>query len=112
LRVFYEKGQIVRQEADTNRDRRVDVWASFQNGQRVEQLEDQSYRGKISARYRFEGGQVVAQEQVADAEPPSIALPFASVEEELKNMASYGLSPFATNKTVAKREMESRSEIK
>ena len=77
LRIFYEKGRIVRQEADTNADRRVDVWVNFQNGERVEQLEDQSYQGKITGRYLFKDGQVVGQEQVANAEPPSVASPFA-----------------------------------
>ena len=55
--LFYEKGQIVRQEADTNNDRRVDVWVKFENNERVEQLEDQNFRGKISARYVFKAGQ-------------------------------------------------------
>src|SRR5207247_6079492 len=79
LRIFYEEGRIVRQEADTNADRRVDVWVNVQNGERVEQLEDQSYQGKITGRYLFKDGQVVAQEQVAAADPPSVARPFVSL---------------------------------
>ena len=42
----YDKGQVVRQEADTNNDRRVDVWVKFENNERVEQLEDQNFRGR------------------------------------------------------------------
>ena len=113
LRLFYEKGQIVRQEADTNNDRRVDVWVKFENNERVEQLEDQNFRGKISARYLFKAGQVVGQEQVADAEPPSVAFPFVAVEEEFKNMASYESSkPADTRAVAAKAGMESKSDTK
>jgi hypothetical protein len=107
LRLFYENGQISRQEADTNSDRRVDVWIRFENNERVEQLEDQNFRGKISARYLFKGGQVVGQEQISDGEPPSVALPFAAVEEEFKNMASYEPStPAVAGAVAAKVGME------
>ena len=113
LRLFYEKGQIVRQEADTNNDRRVDVWVKFENNERVEQLEDQNFRGKISARYVFKAGQIVGQEQVADAEPPSVAFPFVAVEEEFRNMASYESSKPADARAIAaKVGMEPRSETK
>src|SRR5262249_21748333 len=91
LRLYYERGQVVRQEADTNNDRRVDVWGRFENNEPVEQLEDQNFRGKISARYLFKGGQVVGQEQVADMEPPSVTFPFVAVEEEFRNRESYEL---------------------
>jgi hypothetical protein len=66
----------------------VDVWVHFQNGERTEQLEDQNFRGKITARYVFKSGQVTGQEQVADGEPPTGAPPFGSVDEELRNMTS------------------------
>jgi hypothetical protein len=87
LRIIYDKGQIVAQEADTNGDRLVDVWVRFQNGAQVEQLEDQKYQGKVTARYIFKDGQVVGQEQVADGEPPRPSAPFSTVEEELRSMA-------------------------
>jgi hypothetical protein len=104
---------MVRQEADTNGDRRVDVWVNFQNGERTEQLEDQTYRGKISARYVFKNGQVVAQEQVADADPPSVASPFVAVEEELRSVAGYEASrPANTGVTTAKAGVESKSDPK
>jgi hypothetical protein len=113
LRIFYEKGVIARQEADTNKDRRVDVWVRFENNQRVEQLEDQNFRGKISARYLFQGDQVIKQEQVSDAEPPSVAFPFVTVEEELRNMASYESSkPARTGAMAVTAGMESKSDTK
>jgi hypothetical protein len=89
LRIIYEKGQIVRQEGDTNGDRMVDVWVNFQNGEQIEQLEDQAFRGKITARYVFKSGQVTGQEQVADGEPPTAAPPFGTIDEELRNMTSF-----------------------
>ena len=103
LRLFYENGHVVRQEGDTNNDRRVDVWVRFENNERVEQLEDQNFRGKISARYLFKGGQVVCQEQVADGEPPSVTFPFVAVEEEFRNMASYEPSKPADTRAVASK---------
>jgi hypothetical protein len=113
LRIFYEKGQIARQEADTNHDRRVDVWQKFENSEPVEQLEDQKFLGKINARYLFKGGELVGQEQVQDGDPPSVAAAFVSVEEELRSMASYGLSTATDIRAVAnKAGMESASEIK
>jgi leucyl-tRNA synthetase len=59
----------------------------FQNGVQVEQLEDQKFQGKVTARYSFKDGQVVDQEQVTDGEPPRSSAPFGRVEEELRNMA-------------------------
>ena len=113
LRLLYEKGQIVRQEADTNGDRRVDVWVNFQNGERHEQLEDQTYRGKINARYAFQNGQVVTQEQVADADPPSIPPPFMAVEEELRSVAGDVASRSANAEvTTAKAGVEPKSDSK
>jgi hypothetical protein len=85
FRTIYDKGQIVAQEADTNGDRRVDVWVNFQNGERTEQLEDQNYQGKITARYIFKGGQVIAQETLESVEPPRVSKPFNTIEEELKS---------------------------
>jgi len=67
----------------------VDVWVNFQNGERVEQLEDQEFRGKITARYIFKSGQVTGQEPVAHGEPPIAAAPFGLVDEELRNLASF-----------------------
>ena len=77
---------------------------NFRNGEKTEQLEDQHYRGKISARYLFKGDQVIGQEQVADADPPSIAAPFTAVEEELKSIASYGSTTSAEDQAVATRK--------
>ena len=87
LRLFYENGELQRQEADTNGDRRVDVWVKFEHGERIEQLEDQKFQGKITARYVFKGGELAAQEQVADGDPPFASLPFVPVEQELQSMA-------------------------
>ena len=96
-----------------NSDRRVDVWVRFENNQRVEQLEDQNFRGKISARYLFQGDQVTGQEQIPDAEPPSVAFPFVAVEEELRNMASYEPSkPVKAGAMAATAGMESKSDTK
>jgi hypothetical protein len=56
---------------------------------------------------------VVAQEQVADADPPSVAMPFVAVEEEFKSMASYESSkPVDTRAMAAKMGMESNSDTK
>jgi hypothetical protein len=82
-------------------------------GERVEQLEDQNYRGKISARYLFKAGQVVGQEQVADGEPPSVVSPFVSVEEQFKSMASNVLFASGDNRALAgKKGIGSATEIK
>ena len=112
LRIVYDKGNIARQEADTNSDRRVDVWVKFENNERVEQLEDQNFRGKVSARYMFKGGELVGQEQIADGDPPSTALPFIAVEEELRSMASYEFSRPVEPKAVARVGMESINETR
>jgi hypothetical protein len=64
----------------------VDVWVNFQNGERVEQLEDQSFSGKVSARYRFKDGQIVDQEQLKNAEPPRLSPAFVVVEEILRTI--------------------------
>jgi hypothetical protein len=60
----------------------------FQQGERAEQLEDQSYQGKVTARYVFKGGEVVQQEQLDQLEPPRRSDPFANVEQALQNIAS------------------------
>jgi len=88
----------------------VDVWVNFQNGEQVEQLEDQDFRGKITARYVFKGGQVVGQEQVADGAPPSAAATFGAVEDEVRSMATYGTVPSGT--VTARTGMAPGGEIK
>jgi hypothetical protein len=80
-------GQIQRQEGDTNGDRKVDVWVRFANGERIEQAEDQHFRGTISARYFFENSELMEQKQVNNDPPPWKASLFATVEEELQSMA-------------------------
>jgi len=52
------------------------------------------------------------QEQVADAEPPSVAFPSLRVEEEFKNMASYESSKPADTRAVVPTGMESKSDTK
>jgi hypothetical protein len=113
LRIIYENGQIVSQEANTNADRLVDVWVNFRNGERVEQLEDQSYQGKITARYAFQGGQVIQQEQVSSGDPPRASAPFAAVEEELQTMAGYsGASSGSDRVSLGLTVVESSAQIK
>lgn len=88
LRIFFdENGRELRQEADTNRDRRVDVWVTYKDGKRAMQEEDLNFNGKIEVRYFFKDDQVVKQEQVAEAEPTSPALPFTSIADELRSVA-------------------------
>ena len=65
---------------------------NFQNGERIEQLEDQKYEGRVTARYVFKDGQVVNQEQLENVEPPRASSTFASVEEELRSIARDGAS--------------------
>ena len=56
---------------------------------------------------------MVGQEQITDAEPPSVAFPFVAVEEEFKNMASYESSmPADARAIAAKVGTEPRSETK
>ena len=71
------------QEADTNGDRRADVWVRFENGERAEQFEDQKYQGKVTARYVLKNGAVAQQEQLDNAEPPRLSEPFGAVERAL-----------------------------
>jgi hypothetical protein len=55
----------------------------------------------------------VAQEQVADAEPPTVAFPFIAVEEEFRNMASYDPStskPLETPAVAAQAGTEFKGE--
>ena len=58
-----------------------------ETARQVEQLEDQKYQGKITARYVFKGDQVINQEQVANGEPPRASAPFARSK---RNVAKYG----------------------
>lgn len=78
-RFFYdENGNVVRQERDTNGDRRVDVLPTHKDGNKVLQEEDQNFNGKIDARYFFRDGQFIGQERVTEAEPLIPAGPFSS----------------------------------
>src|SRR5262249_60953840 len=86
--IFYENEQVVRNEADTNGDRRVDVWAFYKDGQLVRQDEDLNFNGRISARYYFKNGKVTKEEKVADEETWATSEPFSSVQEELNRMIS------------------------
>ena len=79
----------------------MDVWATFQNGELVEQLEDQKFTGRISARYLFKSGQVTGQEQVADADPPSRAAAFTAIDDELRSMR-VAATPEAARTVVAR----------
>ncbi|MBI2350523.1 MAG: hypothetical protein HYV00_03410 [Deltaproteobacteria bacterium] len=89
VRIFFdENGQELRQEADTNRDRRVDVWVTYRDGKRSLQEEDLNFNGRIDGRYFFKDGEVVKQEQVAEAEPGSPTPPFAAIEDELGSVAA------------------------
>lgn len=88
LRIFFdENGRELRQEADTNRDRRVDVWVTYKDGKRAMQEEDLNFNGRVDVRYFFKDDHVVKQQQVAEAEPDTSALPFASIQDELRSMA-------------------------
>ncbi len=103
---------MVRQEADTNSDRRVDVWINFQNGEKIEQLEDQGLTGKITARYTFKSGQVVAQEQLANVEPPPGTRPFAAVEDEVIKMAGVvNPRPEQHNTAAAQPQLSSGAQV-
>ena len=53
-----------------------------------EQLEDQDYRGTVTARYLFKAGQVIDQQQVASSEPPRESVQFGAVEEEFRYMTA------------------------
>jgi hypothetical protein len=88
LRIFYENEQLLRNEADTNRDHRVDVWAFYKDGKLVRQDEDLNFNGRISARYYFKDGNVIKEEKVADEEPWAPSELFSSVQEELNRMIS------------------------
>ena len=103
---YFEDNQLVREERDTKstgtlilepftikdrllRKRRIPTvivaWMSgyFQNGERIEQLEDHNYQGKITARYIFKGGQIVGQETLEqNLDPPRVSKPFRTIEEE------------------------------
>jgi hypothetical protein len=113
LRILYENDQIIAQEGDTNGDRRVDVWVRFRDGKRAEQLEDQKYEGKVTARYVFNGGELVSQEQLENAEPPRRSEPFTEVELELKKaVSSDSAEASQTRATRVGYGLESGSEIK
>jgi hypothetical protein len=113
LRIFYDKGVTVAQEADTNGDRRADVWVRFDNGEQAEQLEDQKYQGKVTARYVFKAGQVVHQEQLENADPPRLSEPFGNVEQALQSAVVYGKSEkVQTRASNVAPGVESGSEIK
>jgi hypothetical protein len=113
LRIFYDKGVIVAQEADTNGDRQADVWVRFQGGERVEQLEDQKFQGKVTARYVFKGEEIVQQEQLDNAEPPRAFEPFASVAQALQNALGEGESGGSQSRaTSAFTGVESSAEMK
>ena len=90
----------MRQEGDTNGDHRVDVWVTYENGQRVGQEEDLNFNGKIDARYFFKNGQVVAQEPVAEAEPKTPPRPFSSVQDELRNLGARKSAIAPANKMI------------
>jgi hypothetical protein len=77
----------VRQEADTNKDRKVDVWIYFKNSEQVRQDEDLNFNGKIDARYLFKDGQVTEQKRVAELAPDELAQDFSTIQNELSRKA-------------------------
>jgi hypothetical protein len=78
----------------------------------VEQLEDQKYQGKITARYVFKGDQVISQEQLENAEPPRVSAPFTRVEDERRNITEGAAMVGAQPATAAILGLESGPEIK
>ncbi len=73
----------MRQEADTNKDQRVDVWIYFKNSEQVRQDEDVNFNGKIDARYLFKDGHVTEQKRVAELAPDEPAQDFSMIQKEL-----------------------------
>jgi hypothetical protein len=56
---------------------------------------------------------VVAQEQVTEADPPSVAAPFVAVEEELRSVAGYQASRLADmGVSTTRAGVESKSDPK
>jgi hypothetical protein len=85
---------------------------NFHNGERIEQLEDQNYQGKVTARYVFKDGEVVRQEQVESAEPPRPSEPFADVEREFQNVVGSRPADPETRALSIRSGLESGTEIK
>jgi len=79
----------------------------FENGERVEQLEDQNSRGTVSARYTFKNGQLTGQEQVADAPPPVSSAPFVSVETAIQTATESAVPAAQTQALTAQSTIES-----
>jgi hypothetical protein len=68
-RQVYEGSELVRLEADTNADRRPDVWITYRGGQAAIQDEDADYDGRVDQRF-----DLTTEEQLeveGSGEPPS-----------------------------------------
>ena len=69
-RQIYHQGAVVRLEADTNADRKPDVWVTFSAGKARFQDEDTDFDGVVDSRFDLETDESVSLD--GSQEPPSL----------------------------------------
>jgi hypothetical protein len=58
VRIYNEKGESIREEADANYDGRVDTWITFSGGRIVKEELDSDFDGKVDVWKYYVGGQL------------------------------------------------------
>lgn len=58
VRHFNAKGEAVKEDADTNYDGKIDVWASFDHGRLVEEDADTNFDGRADVWKAYAGGEL------------------------------------------------------